>query len=367
MLPFKSGMHVLGKDFCGRKKELALLADYISSAARVYLVGERRIGKSSLILEAVRRQKGCRALYVDLLAIKTVDDLCKRIVKALITLEQDESYAVRMLKHFAALRPTVTMDPLTSLPSVGLAPSVKLQPESIESILDVVGGLKQTVVVFDEFQDILKLKEQDTALALMRSRIQQHTRTCYCFAGSVRSRMDTIFTLHTSPFFKSALPLHVGPLDSTTFGAFIRGKFETGGRVVEDEMLRTIMELGCENPGDIQRLCIALWQISSEGDTLTRRHVPRALEFIFTIENRAYEDIVEQISGQQMACLRALATRGETSALSAEFVSETGIALVTSVRKAMSRLVERRILFNEGRIYRFCDPFFAAWLLHSNL
>ena len=86
MLPFKSGMHVLGKHFCGRKQEIKLLGDYMKSAARVYLVGERRIGKSSLILEAIRRQKGYRVLYVDLLAIKTVDDLCKRIVKALISL-----------------------------------------------------------------------------------------------------------------------------------------------------------------------------------------------------------------------------------------------------------------------------------------
>ncbi|NQT94003.1 MAG: ATP-binding protein [Lentisphaerae bacterium] len=367
MLPFKSGMHVLGRDFCGRKRELKLLREYMVSAARVYLVGERRIGKSSLILEAIRRQKGYRPLYVDFLAIKTVDDLCKRIVKALITMEHTESYVVRMLKQFSALRPTVSLDPLTSLPSVGLAPSVKLQPESIESILDVVGSLKRTVVVFDEFQDILKLKDRDTALALMRSGIQQHANTCYCFAGSVRSHMDDIFTLESSPFFKSALPLQVGPLDPTTFGNFIRKKFETGRRSVGDEILRSIMQIGCSNPGDIQRLCVALWQISSEGDALTHDHVAPALQFIFTMENRAYEDIIEQITGQQMACLRALAAKGGASTLSVELVSGTGIALVTSIRKAMNRLVEKRILFREATTYRFCDPFFRTWIMSNNL
>jgi len=117
----------------------------------------------------------------------------------------------------------------------------------------------------------------------------------------------------------------------------------------------------------VQRLCVALWQISSEGDTLTRDLVPAALEFIFTIENRAYEDTVEQITGQQMACLRTLAVHGGTSTLSSDFVADTGIALVTSVRKAMNRLVEKRILFKQATTYRFCDPFFRAWLLYQNL
>lgn len=366
MLPFKSGMHVLGSDFCGRGKELTLLRDYVESAARVYVVGERRIGKSSLILEAVRRQKGYRGLYVDLLAIKSIDDLCKRMVKALITLESSDSYVMSMLREFSALRPTVSVDPLTSLPSVGLSASVKLQPDSIESILDRMGGLRKTVIIFDEFQDVRKIKEADTALALMRSRIQRHANTCYCFAGSIRSDMIDIFTSRSSPFFKSAFPLPVGPLVPTTFGAFIRKKFDTGRRSINDGMLKEIMRIGCDNPGDIQRLCVALWQVSSAGDALTHEHIPPSLEFIFTLENRAYEDIIEQITGQQMACLRALATKGGAANLSSELVLETGIALVTSVRKAMNRMVEKRILFRDGRVYRFCDPFFRAWLLRSN-
>lgn len=367
MLPFRSGMHVAGDDFCGRKKELKILTDYILSGMRVYLVGERRVGKSSLILEAVRQQRGYRPLYIDLLAIKTTDDLCKRMIKALITMERSESWLIKMLKEFSVLRPNITVDPLTSLPSVGLSPSVKLQPESIESILDIIGSLKQTVVIFDEFQDLLNLKEANTALALLRSKIQRQTDTCYCFAGSVRSQMDELFTDRNSPFFKSAFALHVGPLEQNEFGSFLLKKFKTGQRTVAAAALETVMEIGCNNPGDIQRLCVALWQVSSAGDTITKEHLPGALEFIFTVENRSYEDIVEQVSAQQMDCLRALSIKGGSSNLSSDFLLETGIGLVTSVRKAMNRLVERRILFRHEKIYRFCDPFFRAWILHNNL
>ena len=70
------------------------------------------------------------------------------------------------------------------------------------------------------------------------------------------------------------------------------------------------------------------------------------MEFVFAIENRAYEDIVEQITGQQMSCLRALAAQGGKAGISGEFVAETGITLSTSVRKAMNRLVDKADYFH---------------------
>lgn len=367
MLPFKSGMHVLGKDFCGRKQEIKLLQDYILSGARVYLCGERRIGKSSLILEAVRRQKGYRPLYIDLLAITTTDDFCKRIVKSLITFENSQSYLLKILKEFVVLRPNVGVDPVTSMPTVSLSPTIKLKPDSLESILDVIGKMKKIVVVFDEFQDILKLKEKDEALAIMRGKIQQQTKICYCFAGSVRNSMDEIFTSHSSPFFKSAFAISVGPLNQDEFSAFIRKKFAMGSRTISDDALDSIMDIGCKNPGDIQRLCVALWQITSFGESISRKHVPKALEFLYTIENKAYEDIVEALTEQQIACLRALAIKGGTSNLSTELLQATGIVLVTSARKALNSLVRKRILFKQNNVYRFSDPFFRAWILNKNL
>lgn len=59
---------------------------------------------------------------------------------------------------------------------------------------------------------------------------------------------------------------------------------------------------------------------------------------------------------------QALAHAGGESILSKLFLETTGISLAASVRKAMTKLVDKRIVHKIGTAYRFCDPFFAAWL-----
>ena len=73
MVPFKSGMVVVGRDFCGREREVAALTDYLKACARVCLIGERRIGKTSLVHETVRRLRGHSLVFIDMLGVKTAD------------------------------------------------------------------------------------------------------------------------------------------------------------------------------------------------------------------------------------------------------------------------------------------------------
>lgn len=76
MQPFKSGMIVEKADFCGRAQEIRQLSNLIESKNRCYLYGERRVGKTSLVFETARRlKKSC--ITVDLLGVKTEDDLCR--------------------------------------------------------------------------------------------------------------------------------------------------------------------------------------------------------------------------------------------------------------------------------------------------
>jgi AAA+ ATPase superfamily predicted ATPase len=88
MNPFKYGQVVFDKDFCSRPVLEKKLRNYISSAQNVLLEGERRIGKTSLIYEIMRQLKKPRLLYVDNMEIKTVDDFCRRMIKAIVSMEQ---------------------------------------------------------------------------------------------------------------------------------------------------------------------------------------------------------------------------------------------------------------------------------------
>ncbi len=87
MNPFKYGQIVSGEDFCPRPKLQKQIKDFIQSGQNTLIQGERRVGKSSLIYETVNSIRKKRLLYIDLLEVKSVDNLCKRIVKSIISLE----------------------------------------------------------------------------------------------------------------------------------------------------------------------------------------------------------------------------------------------------------------------------------------
>ena len=154
MIPFRTGMLVTGKDFCPRKQELEHLQELISSAGRVYVVGERRIGKTSLIAEAARLTKKIHPVFIDLMAVKDIEDVTHRLGEALIREEKSQSRMISLLKGLGALRPSLSFDSLTGSTSVTFAPGSGTRIETLNDLFDTISNFNRPVVVFDEFQDL---------------------------------------------------------------------------------------------------------------------------------------------------------------------------------------------------------------------
>jgi len=117
MIPFRTGVQVTGRDFCPREEALRSLRECIQSSGRVYVVGERRIGKSSLIAEAVRPLKSIRPVFVDLMAVKGLEDITHRLGQALLRTEKRHGRLLALVKRLASLRPSISVDSLTGSPS----------------------------------------------------------------------------------------------------------------------------------------------------------------------------------------------------------------------------------------------------------
>jgi hypothetical protein len=135
------------------------------------------------------------------------------------------------------------------------------------------------------------------------------------------------------PFFNAAVRLPVGPpLDRTLFKKFLKTRFQEGKRSISD------------------------------GQSLAEKDIAAAWEVLFSMQKDAYELILTTLSPQQTKVLRALAHSDGAATLSSSFISSTGITLAPSVRKAMTKLVDRRLVQKINTPYRFCDPFLAVWL-----
>lgn len=370
MNPFKYGQVVSANDFCPRPGLMKQVAESIRAGQNIVLQGERRTGKTSLVYEAVRQLKKRSILYIDLLEVKDADDLCKRIVKAIISLEQKSGFLDKILRTLAQLRPTVSVDPLTGEPSISLDAAVSLKPDSIDGILDLVKNIhkrKALVVMFDEFQDILNLRSSKETLAALRSKVQFHGSIPYVFAGSVRNQMHDIFSNPDSPFFKSAIPLEVGPLDREQFKKFLKTKFAKGKRSVDDDVLDTGFELAGDLPGDVQQYCGALWDTTSEKEHIDKHAILGAMHLIFSRESKGYESVLVQLTAHQLRCLVGLARFGGASPFSGAFLQRVGIPNPASVKKALQRLVQLKVIYRHAGEFKFVNPFLKAWLLWKNL
>ncbi len=362
MIPFRTGVQVTGNDFCPRKNELGHLRECMESSGRVYVVGERRIGKTSLIAEAARSLKKKCPIFVDLMAVKDLEDITHRLGLALVCSEKRQSRLLALVKTLSALRPSISVGSNTGSLSVAFAPGTGTRLETLDELFAVIEERKNLVVVFDEFQDILDLSDSHRIIAKLRGLIQQQTNSSFVFSGSIRSRMEDIFTNEQSPFFNAAVRLPVGPLDRTLFKKFLKTRFLEGNRKISDALLDSIIEACHDNPGHVQRFCISLWQATSREQTIAEKDIAAAWGVLFSMQKDAYEMILTTLSTQQTKVLRALAHTGGASTLSSTFITSTGITLVPSVRKAMTKMVDRRLIQKVNTTYCFCDPFLAVWL-----
>ena len=365
--PFRYGCVVEDSFYCPRPSLERQLAGFIRSGQNVVVHGERRMGKTSLINAVVRGMRGWRMLYVDLLHVQTVSDICRRIVSAVRNMERKASLFEKALKLLPRLRPMMKVDPSTGEFGFGLDARAAEDPYAVEEVLDMLAKVAaggRTVVVFDEFQDIGDLADAQTVLALMRGRIQFQGDIPYVFTGSVRSKMIDLFDSPDSAFYKSALTLCVGEIDRDSFAKFLRSRFESGYRRVSDETVRTIMDTVADVPGDVQQLCEAAWGVTA--GSVGTEDIGAALQVVFMREGDKFESFCERLSPVQFKLLVGIARQGGREIQSRAFLDEVGIGNAASARKAAIRLCELRYVYLFRGEYRFSSMFFRAWLLRRD-
>ena len=366
MNPFRYGCTVGGDFFCPRPALERELASRIESGQNVVMQGDRRTGKTSLVLETVRHMKKVALFHADFLSVRDQADVCHRLVAALARLEASENWVTKTIRMLAHLRPAVSVDPATGTPTVTVDARVAAQPSTLDSVLDAI--LSQTrrrkvCVLLDEFQDILDIDDGEKTLAVLRARIQLDANTPYIFLGSIRNKMAEIFFKYSSPFYHSAAAFSVGNIDADDFFAFIKKRFATGGRRLTRQMFDAIARTARDTPGFIQELCDALWQMSDKDTVLKESDIREALAIIFAREADHFTFALKQLTAQQARVLRTIAVRGGKEIFSGAFLDAAQVYSAASVRKAVAKLEREDIIYNYGGEYRFVSPFFGEWLL----
>lgn len=365
MKPFEYGCVVRGEMFCPRPGFEAELKRYMENGQNVVVFGERRIGKTSLIMSAFSQTKDCKLIYVDLLNIRTISDFCDRVASAAARMSRSRGMTERVMRFLGRLRPTLSLDPQNGMPVVSVDAHLAENSSSLEDVIALIERLsvkEHVVVVFDEFQEILKLDDPDVALATLRGKIQFLSETCFVFSGSIRKDMVKIFTDYKSPFYKSAASMNVNAIADEDFIAFLQRRFVVGNRRASREFLLKALETANRISGDVQQLCDAIWSSSEENAELGESDIARGIDQVLKQDGDSFALQTARLTRYQMKALRGIAMFGGRHVYSMEFIGRANLSSAPTAKRAIEKLVELGILYWYEGEYRIFNPFLIEWL-----
>jgi hypothetical protein len=383
--PFRFGGDIGAKELVDREEETAQVEATIRNGEKLFLIGPRRFGKTSILRSAEENLTAAAAVVLRLNAeaYPSLDMFVEQMVTAAAARLKGKVDLVvnQMRRFFAKLRPEVKFDIAEHKWSATLGIRTTSNPgERLQLLVDALEGLEKMAqaqpqarpvgLIIDEFQSIIE-RGGDTAEAQIRSVIQGHSRVGYVFAGS-QTRLMTDMTMKADrPFYRLGANRFVGPLPRTAFAEHLSKNFRKSGfRVGDSTAVENILTLAEDVPYNVQMLAHNCWEElrSARGPDrpeLTTAMVQTVLENTVRSLDPLFTQTWTKLTSVQQKTLLAV-IREHGTGLSTSSVVRTIGASPSTVQSALRSLNEQSILRDdpsEGQVrLRFEDPFFAQWI-----
>ena len=354
--------------FCDREKETETLVTALLNGSNVTLMAPRRIGKTGLIHHAFERMKAMdknvQCFYVDVFPTKTFSQMVQFVADAVIGKLDTTSQSIkRKLDRFvAALRPTMTPDPITGMPTF----SFNVVPENARETLNQVFEYmkesgRQCYLAIDEFQQISTYSEIG-ADAYIRSIIQFIPNVHLIFSGSQQHLLAEMFMSPKHPFFNSSQIMAIKEIDADKYRAFANSFFAKQRRELSQEVFSYLYHMVDGQTWYVQKILNRLYRLSKA--ELNRDTVNKVVCEILAEQEINYQNNYNLLTENQAQLLTAIARQGVVSApTSLDFIRRYHLPAPSSVKLALKSLQDKEYVYQtpEGS-YLVYDRFFGMWL-----
>ena len=382
---FRTNVPVTATDFFNRREELnrlKQLADALSAGAPQWLavIGRRKVGKTSLLLELRRRvdRKSTAFVVIDTfeeqpLSAAVFYRYALRLVDAVFSAEAGVSLEVMSFSPSAYRKALQSSDRFMKLPPELRGRILELPErasgknfinEALQLPEEVAEALDMSILVaWDEFQELAGLpkgKKNPEVFHLMRATWQHHNRVAYVISGSAPTMLKDLVLSSASPFFQHFDIMTLGNLPQSDALTLLIDSAPEGRPVPATVAERAATILG-DHPFYLQLF----------GETLTSRLPPydetslqSALQdLLFSRTGRLalyFENEFKKLVGKSTflaAVLNAVCAAPKTlTDISRQIGSPSGATL---------RYIERlgdAVARNSDGLYRIDDPVFGLWL-----
>ena len=365
MNPFRYDGPVDPGDLIDRDGEARALLDRAHDGHNARVVAPRRYGKTSLLkrLLADVGREGLVGVYVNFFGVLSLDDVAERVERAYAA-----QLAGPLARWFAglsrSLKPTLRAGggpvPASAEVTLRAGQASLLDRLSIPAKLHAKHA-RQVVVVFDEFQDVLRAGDQTDAI--IRSEIEQHAGAAsYVFAGSHPGMMDALFGTRRRAFYGQAAPVTLTELAPEDVAEYVGTRFDATRRDA-GEALGPLLDLAGGHPQRTMLLAHHLWRHTPPGaaaDSDTWQ------ETLAGVGHDVVGELTAVWSGLTPTQQRILTAVAENSAplYGREVRARHNLPKTGANRKAVDTLVaagEIAVAGGTATGYRVIDPLLAVW------
>jgi hypothetical protein len=344
-------------------------AERLLDGEHVLIAGPRRIGKTSVILEVLRRvrRKGAVTAYVDCLGATGVRELGERLAASLLASLEGRDALEDVRRVAAGMHAgRIRYEHLELVLPVVKETSAQ---RAFDAALDLPRAVaartgKRVVVALDEFQAAGRLGPR--VFDLMRSRFQAQRGVAYAFLGSEEGILEELFGQKGKALYRFAVALDLAEEGGHRFGidpgdwvAYLRRKFAQRRIALAEPEVDRILDATGGHPQDTMQLCAALYHfIRDQGlRSVTGELVDIAYELTLRELERPFAlhwtDLGEQKYLQSIAKRIA---RGEPLYAA----RPDGEVPRAEVLRAVTALRARGLVVRTGRgRYEFLEPMFG--------
>lgn len=353
--------------FCDRTEETENILSALRNGRNITLISPRKIGKTGLINHAfyhiMEQESDIICIYIDIFSTNNLQEFVETISKAVIedALNREKSFMMKVLDFFKGLRPTITPDLLTGMPTVSVN-VVPVQAEyTLKSIFTHLENLnKRVYLAIDEFQQITDYPEKSTE-ALLRSYIQFMHNVRFIFSGSKKHLMVEMFCSPQRPFYQSTQLMDLNPLHEEIYYEFANKFFEAKKGSLSKEVFHNLYQRFDGYTWYIQAVLHRLYEqerhVNSESQLLD------AILFQINTLSSHYQTLTTFLTDNQFSLLKAIAQAGIVlQPQSMEFIQHYLLPNASSVKSALEVLVNKDLVYRTPEGFIVYDRFMGLWL-----
>lgn len=218
---FDTGVPVTGELFFDRKKAKKRLRLLLKDKLNLMIKAPRMYGKTSLIKELLGDEE---YIYVDMMNRTSADNISKEILNELYAIVGIKGYVNKVINSISDLFKDGTLKANVGYGelSLGIEVITGKSEDPCDKLIDalkIVDALgekmgKKITIVFDEFQEVIKLECGYDIIGALRGTLQHQKFTNTVFLGSVETVMTKIFSDKKSPFYNYCTQFQLEPFDT---------------------------------------------------------------------------------------------------------------------------------------------------------